>query len=276
MSITTPELAYCMTLPPKRAIGYLQSKGYKITWDWEELWQETHSHAFTVAKATRLDILEDIRQALQQALDEGKTDRWFRQELEPTLRRKGWWGTKETDDPVTGERVTVQQGSPWRLGTIFRTNMSVLYSAGRWAEQMENVDDRPYWMYTGINDNHTRKSHLALHGLVFRSDDPFWQAFYPPNGWCCRCSVIALSHDDVRVRGMKVMNSGKAMGWELKLVSQKTGEMQPVATFNTGITKVATDVGWSYSPGAAYRPDLTRYQGELSGLARRELRGQNE
>ncbi|NDK99449.1 phage minor head protein [Photorhabdus bodei] len=276
MSITTPELAYCMTLPPKRAIGYLQSKGYKITWDWEELWQETHARAFTVAKVTRLDILEDIRQALQQALDEGKTDRWFRQELEPTLRRKGWWGTQETDDPVTEERVTIQQGSPWRLDTIFRTNMSVLYSAGRWAEQMENIDDRPYWMYTGINDNHTRKSHLALHGLVFRSDDPFWQAFYPPNGWRCRCSVIALSHDDVRSRGTKVMNSGKAIGWELKLVSQQTGEMQPVATFNTGITKVATDVGWSYSPGAAYRPDLTRYQGELSGLARRELGRQNE
>ncbi|HGC5033035.1 TPA: phage minor head protein, partial [Escherichia coli] len=89
----------------------------------------------------------------------------------------------------TGEPVTIQQGSPWRLDTIFRTNMSVLYSAGRWAEQMENVDDRPYWMYTGINDSHTRRSHLALHGLVLRWDDPFWQAFYPPNGWRCRCSV---------------------------------------------------------------------------------------
>ncbi|STD22416.1 Phage (Mu-like) virion morphogenesis protein [Enterobacter asburiae] len=92
--------------------------------------------------------------------------------------------------------------------------MSVLYSAGRWAEQMENVDDRPYWMYTGINDSHTRKSHLALHGLVLRYDDPFWQAFYPPNGWRCRCGVIALSAADVRARGLKVSDSGSAMGWE--------------------------------------------------------------
>ncbi|PHM24592.1 phage minor head protein [Xenorhabdus ehlersii] len=281
MSMTTAELAYCMTLPPKRAIGYLKSKGYQISWDWEDLWQDAHARSFTVAKVTRLDILEDIRQVLQQALDEGKTDRWFRKELETVLKRKGWWGTTEADDPVTGERVTVQQGSPWRLDTIFRTNMSVLYSAGRWAEQMENIDDRPYWMYTGINDSHTRKSHLALHGLVFRYDDPFWQAFYPPNGWRCRCSVIALSYDDVKARGLKVANSGKAMGSELKLISQKTGEMQPVATFitgttQTGKTKVATDVGWSYSPGAAYHPDLARYQGSLFGLARRELRGQNE
>lgn len=116
--------------------------------------------------------------------------------------------------------------------------MSVLYSAGRWAEQMENVDDRPYWMYTGINDSHTRKSDLALHGLVLRYDDPFWQAFYPPNGWRCRCGVIALSAADVRARGLKVSGSGSDMGWELKLVSEKTGEMQNVATFNTGTTKV--------------------------------------
>ncbi|KLU14280.1 hypothetical protein AFK69_01405 [Xenorhabdus sp. GDc328] len=141
---------------------------------------------------------------------------------------------------------------------------------------VEYTVDRPYWMYTGINDSHTRKSHLALHGRVFRYDDPFWQAFYPPNGWRCRCSVIALSDDDITARGIKVASSRQAMGWELKLVSQKTGEMQSVATFNTGTTKVATDVGWSYSPGAAYRPDLNRYQGALSGLARRELGGQNE
>jgi len=301
MSVTTAELAYCMTLPPKRAISYLKSKGYSFTWDWEEMWQDAHARAFTVAKVTRLDILEDIRSALQQALDEGKTDRWFRQQLEPELQRKGWWGPRDTTDPVTGEPVPIQQGSPWRLDTIFRTNMSVLYSAGRWAEQMENVDDRPYWMYTGINDSHTRKSHLALHGLVLRYDDPFWQAFYPPNGWggrrggvCpgrkpsdppfgrasyppngwrCRCGVIALSAADVRARGLKVSGSGSAMGWELKLVSEKTGEMQNVATFNTGTTKVATDVGWSYAPGAAYRPDLARYQGTLQPLAQQELRG---
>jgi Protein of unknown function (DUF3486). len=31
MSVSTAELAYCMTLPPKRAISYLKSKGYSFT-----------------------------------------------------------------------------------------------------------------------------------------------------------------------------------------------------------------------------------------------------
>ncbi|MBN3250550.1 phage minor head protein [Pectobacterium brasiliense] len=271
MSVIATELAYCMTLPPKRAISYLQAKGYAISWDWEEVWQESHARAFTVAKVTRLDILEDIRRALQEALDDGKTDRWFRKELEPVLQKKGWWGPRDTTDPVTGEPVTIQQGSPWRLDTIFRTNMSVLYSSGRWAEQMENADDRPYWMYSAIRDKHTRQSHLSMHGLVFRFDDPFWQAFYPPNGWRCRCSVIALSQHDIERRGLKVANAINAMGWEMKLVSEKTGEMQRVATFSTGSTTISTDLGWSYAPGAAYRPDLARYQGGLTSLAKQEL-----
>ena len=93
------------------------------------------------------------------------------------------------------------------------------------------------------------------------------------SGRHCRCSVIALSAADVRARGLKVISSGSAMGQELKLVSEKTGEMRNVATFNTGTTKVITDVGWSYAPGAAYRPDLARYQGTLQPLAQQELRG---
>ena len=32
--------------------------------------------------------------------------------------------------------------------------------------------------------------------------------------------------------------------------------MQNVATFNTGTTKVATDVGWSYAPGLHTVPTL--------------------
>lgn len=83
MSVTQAELAYCMTLPPKRAINYLKSKGYSFTWDWEEMWQDAHARAFTVAKVTRLDILEDIRNRLQQALDEegptaGSASNWSR------------------------------------------------------------------------------------------------------------------------------------------------------------------------------------------------------
>ncbi|WP_096897170.1 phage minor head protein [Escherichia coli] len=271
MSVTSSELAYCLSLPPKRAIGYLESKGYTLSWDWEEVWQEAHARAFTVAKVTKLDVLEDIRRALERSLAEGKTGAWFRKELEPVLKEKGWWGEKEITDLDTGEVTIIQQGSTWRLDTIYRTNMTVVYSAGRWAEQMENVDDRPYGMYCAICDNRTRQPHLLLHQMVMRLDDPFWQSFYPPNGWGCRCTVIAMTEADVRRRGLKITASGDALGETMKLISMQTGELQPVATFTIGNTIITPDAGWSYAPGAAYRPDLAKYQGVLAPLAQQEL-----
>lgn len=276
-TLSDSELAACFELPPERVMAYLKNKGYAITWDWQDMWQEAHAQAFTVAKLTRMDILEDIRRALEQALSEGKTSQWFAKELTPVLQAKGWWGETETTDPDTGEDITVQQGSPWRLDTIYRTNMSALYSAGRWAEQMENIDDRPYGMYVAIRDSHTRQSHLALNGKVFRMDDPFWKAFYPPNGWRCRCSVITLTEAEVRERGLRLEVSGNNLTWSLQMISEKTGEMQPVAQFrfrdivrNSEI-RISPDKGWSYNPGEGYRPDLSRYQGNLKPLAQREL-----
>ncbi|WP_257835317.1 phage minor head protein [Burkholderia glumae] len=272
------DLGYCMKLPPKKAIEYLRSKGYTIFWDWEALWQDAQAKAFTVAKVTRLDILQDIRNAVETAISEGKTLRWFAKELTPILQSKGWWGKQEHVDQDTGEITEVQLGSPWRLQTIYRTNLQTAYMAGRYAGQMANVDDRPYWMYVAILDSRTRPSHRAMNGQVFRYDDPFWQSFYPPNGWGCRCRTVALSHDEIVVRGIKVESSGNRLGKTLKLVSEKTGEMREVATFRAvdPVTRreivVSPDVGWSYSPGAAaWRPDLSRYTGDLGAIARREL-----
>jgi SPP1 gp7 family putative phage head morphogenesis protein len=271
------ELAALFSLPPKRVIAYLKGKGFRFSWDWQEVWQAAHAQAFTVAKVTRLDILQDMYQALETTLAEGKTGQWFARELTPVLQAKGWWGQQEMTDPVSGEPVTVQLGSPRRLETIYRTNLTTLYNAGRWAEMRENVAARPYWMYVAIRDNRTRKSHLALHGRVFPADDPVWRALYPPNGWRCRCSVIALSERDVKARGLTVETSGDRLRWSLQLVSRKTGEMQPVARFRISDTQVfSPDVGWSYNPGEGYRPDLSPYQGDLQSLARDELGGRSK
>ncbi|AXE34019.1 phage minor head protein [Chromobacterium phragmitis] len=273
------DLAYCMKLPPEKAIQYLKNKGYAITWDWEELWQDAQSQAFTVAKVTRLDILQDIRDAVEKALAEGKTFAWFKKELTPILKAKGWWGKQEVLNEDTGEVREVQLGSPRRLETIYRTNLQTAYMAGRWQTQMENVDDRPYWMYVAIRDSKTRPSHRALHGKVFRYDDPFWQFYYTPNGWGCRCRIVALSADDLEARGIQVESSAGRLGTALRTVSERTGEQREVATFRTidPVTlrevSISPDVGWSYNPGAAgWTPDLARYTGDLAKLANKELR----
>lgn len=58
------------------------------------------------------------------------------------------------------------------------------------------------------------------------ADDPFWQSFYPPNGWRCRCRVRAVSGDNLKDRGQRVEVSDGKLGTDMKVVSKKTGEMR--------------------------------------------------
>ncbi|MHC8349234.1 phage head morphogenesis protein [Pseudomonas sp. RT4P38] len=73
-------------LEPANAIAYLKHKGYAITWHWQDMLDQAHDQAFTVAKAMRLDLLSDIRAALEAALQQGQTLKQFTAHLQPILQ----------------------------------------------------------------------------------------------------------------------------------------------------------------------------------------------
>ncbi len=95
--------------------------------------EEEHAHAFTVATALQVDLLAEIRSALDTALAEGQTFAQFREALEPRLRQRGWWGTQQVTDPQTGEERVALLGSPSRLRLILNANVSTAYAAWQWA-----------------------------------------------------------------------------------------------------------------------------------------------
>ncbi len=265
------DLFYAIGLHPEKAIEYFKSKGYTFSWDWWDTWQEAHAKAFTVAKAMRMDVLQDIRDMAQKSLDEGLTFQQFKKELEPKLKAKGWWGKKIIGDE-TGAKV-VQLGSPHRLKIIYQTNMQTAYNAGRWKEQMENVDNRPYWQYVAVMDSRTRPQHRILHNKVFKYDDPFWDTHYPPLGFRCRCRVRALSDKNLKDRGLTVESSKGRLTEQEVLVSKKTGELRPVTVYRDPITgkKIAPDVGFNYNPGkTAWKPDLKSYDKDIAKLYNRD------
>lgn len=248
------DMGYVLRLEPKLAVDYLKAKGYNITWNWQEQLEDAHARAFTVAKATRAEILETLRQATTQAIEQGIPEREFIKHLEPKLREMGWWGKQVIVDSQ-GNAEMVQLGSPRRLRTILRTNKLTAYHAGRYAEQMANADEQPYWQYVAVRDSRTRASHLALHGKIFRYDDPIWESFYPPNDWGCRCRVRALSEFRVNKRGLTVSSSdGKIeTDWELAGVDKRTGEEThaKVSRFTTPNGTIKTGAGWNYNVGKA-------------------------
>lgn len=241
-------------MPPEDAVAYFASKGYAITFDWRDMWQEAHTQAFTVASVARMDVLADIRTALDTALKEGKTAAWFREQLEPALKEKGWWGNR-IDVAPDGTAQKVAMGSPARLNLIYRQNMQTAYNAGRYKQQLESADTHPWWEYIAVNDQRTRPHHAALHGTVLRWDDPFWDSFYPPNDWGCRCRVNARSDASIGRDGITPLESkDRLIERTVETVRRDTGEVEERTVRGMRLPdgrEVFTGTGFSYNPGKA-------------------------
>jgi SPP1 gp7 family putative phage head morphogenesis protein len=255
-------------LEPANAIAYLKRKGYAITWHWQDILDQAHDQAFTVAKAMRLDLLSDIRAALETALQQGQTLKQFTAHLTPVLQAQGWWGKQIIVDRQ-GTAEHVQLGSPRRLKTIYQTNLQSAYMAGRKASMEATADTHPYWMLIAVLDGKTRNSHRAMHGQVFRHDDPIWSAIYPPNGFNCRCRVIALSEAAVKRRGLAVISShGKTFTETVETgTNKRTGEIRTATITGLRIknaqghtTTFRTDPGFNHAPGTGLAEALKHKQ----------------
>ncbi|HEH9616943.1 TPA: minor capsid protein [Pasteurella multocida] len=271
------DMGYVLRLEPKLAVDYLKAKGYNITWNWQEQLEEAHVRAFTVAKVTRMEILETLHQATIQAIEQGIPEREFIKNLTPKLQELGWWGKQAIVDSK-GVIELAQMGSPRRLRTILRTNKITAYHAGRYASQMENADEQPYWQYVAVRDSRTRASHLALHGKVYRYDDPIWETLYPPNDWGCRCRVRALSEFKLNKQGLKVSDSAGNIktDWALAGVDKSSGEEThaKISILTTDKGTIKTGAGWNYNVGkAAVGSDIAVLR-KLQQIQDRELRQQ--
>lgn len=63
--------------------------------------------------------------------------------------------------------------------------------AGRW-EQFMRDGDRYYLQYRTQRDDKVRPEHAVLDRVTLPPSDSFWEEFYPPNGWNCRCTVVQV------------------------------------------------------------------------------------
>lgn len=63
--------------------------------------------------------------------------------------------------------------------------------AAKWAEVEEN-QGRYDIQYRTAKDDRVRDSHEKLHGITLPASDDFWNEYYPPNGWRCRCVAIEV------------------------------------------------------------------------------------
>ena len=63
--------------------------------------------------------------------------------------------------------------------------------AAKWKD-FETDGDRYNLQYRTAHDSRVRPEHKVLHGITLPASDPFWDEFFPPNGWRCRCTVVQV------------------------------------------------------------------------------------
>lgn len=142
----------------------------------DQLSAEAKLGAFTVATVTKAKVLQDLMTATQRAIDDGLTLGDFKSLVDDVFATRGWTGL-----------------TPWHTETVFRTNIQSAYGAGRLQQQRDQADDFPYLQYHATHDDRVRPEHLALDGEVRAITDPFWERYYPPWEYSCRCDAESLT-----------------------------------------------------------------------------------
>jgi len=224
-----------VSLGMKEALEYWKLKVPVNQSEFYGLSEQYRVNAFTVSGLGSMDLILDMYKSLENALQNGTSLGEWKKSYSSLWEQKGWTGK-----------------SAWRVDNIFRTNIQTAYNVGRYKQMQRVVEIRPYWMYDAVNDSRTRPTHYALNLKVFPHDHEFWDIFYPPNGFRCRCTVQTLSKRQVEQRELQIEKLNP-YGGLIEPVDPKTNEKMPARP-------LMPDRGFEGNPAKQhYKPDLDKY-----------------
>lgn len=190
---------------PDELVARFKAKNPEAHFDYDEIKHDAHKRVFTIAKMMNLDLLKDMQNSLTKAFHNGVTFNEWKKDIIPHLKKSGWWGEIEVDNPKSGKPKKVFVGAR-RLKRIFDTNLRTSYAGAK--KQSLDESSLEYYRYTAVLDSRTRPTHRAMHGIILPKDHPFWKNNFPPNGWGCRCTVKGYSKKQLERKGLKPF-SGK-------------------------------------------------------------------
>jgi SPP1 gp7 family putative phage head morphogenesis protein len=129
---------------------------------------EQRAQAFRIAGLNKASLIRKAQQEIARGLKDRASLRDIRRRLLEIFEEEG-----------------VQAPGLGHLRTIMRQNMNGVDSIAR-TRTLKNpavLAAFPYWQYVTELDSRVRPEHAALHGKVFRADDPFWDHYDPPWEW---------------------------------------------------------------------------------------------
>ncbi|MDZ4375686.1 MAG: phage minor head protein, partial [Phenylobacterium sp.] len=256
-----PRFAFPAEADP-RAVGFLEGKGLKRSWRWASMWRTEHAYAFTLAGVYRLDVLAETKALVTEAIAQGQTVEQFRAALRPKLESLGFAGPQVVNDFQDGPRK-VDLTAPWRIRTIYDTNIRQAYAAAEWQGIEDTAADFPAIQYHHTPQQHPRLQHQAWDKIVLPVSHPFWRTNFPPNGWFCKCFTIQVSVDELASGAVTLTSDETLRGTGYTPDKRFWREWRHRETGRTDIAPEGVTPAFAYNAGQERRRNL----GEL--LARR-------
>ena len=121
------------------------------------------------------------------------------------------------------DALNIQYNKSW-MQTEWNTATSSGMMAEKWQGYEEYADVMPYLEYMTVKDAHVRDDHAALDGVVRPVDDPFWDTYYPPNDWNCRCDVVQVTDPSAKPTDISAISLPN-VGEQFANNPGKTGEI---------------------------------------------------
>ena len=95
-------------------------------------------------------------------------------------------------------------------------------SASMWMDIEREKDTYQQLQYETVGDARVRPEHAVLDGIIRPVDDKFWDRYFPPNDWNCRCIAMQVDGEkNTDLRSLKVSDK----------------EVPEIFRFNAGKTK---------------------------------------
>jgi SPP1 gp7 family putative phage head morphogenesis protein len=142
----------------------------------------SEKHAFAIAKRVDLATTRRVQGRLATLLDDGASIAQAKAAL----------------------RVDLESFSSSYAETVYRTNLSTAYSAGRFRQAADPDVAKVIggFEFSAVLDGDQRPNHGAANGFVASQFDRIWDVLTPPLGYNCRCGLRLVDRWELEKRGL--------------------------------------------------------------------------
>ncbi len=151
-----------------------------------ELGQYAGPRAWKIAGVAQLDVVQQVHESLQQAIETGIPFEQWQRDIEDKLTNA--WGRRDSH----------------RIETIFRNATQQSYNAGRWRQMTDPsvTSLRSYGMFDGVIDSRTSDICRAWDGVILPMAEFGRRGAVPQMHHRCRSGLRSLRRSEAERRGI--------------------------------------------------------------------------